>query len=250
MEQSLISVKNIHKSFGSQKVLRGLDLDIEKESITCVMGSSGTGKSVFIKMLIGLLKPDEGTIIVDGQEIQDFSEKQMKEVRKKVGMLFQSAALFDDMTVFENVSFPLYEHTDKKDDEIADMVSERLKEVGLENVEKKMPSELSGGMRKRVGLARAMMLDPKIIFFDEPTTGLDPIMTNQIGDLILETHERYPVTFLLINHDLHLSYKIADRIVMFDGGVVVEDQPPKQLKKSEQPFVREFLDAFDSMGAE
>lgn len=211
------------------------------------MGSSGTGKSVFLKLLIGLLHPDMGSIKVDGQQIVGLSEKEMNVVRMKFGMLFQDAALFDDMNVFENVAFPLREHTHLKDEEIAQRVEKKLAEVGLKDVNLKMPNELSGGMRKRVGLARALMLDPKIVLFDEPTTGLDPITTNQIGELILSTHQRYPVTFLIISHDLALTYKVADQVIMFDQGQVVEQGTPEQFKRSKQPFVRKFLDAQANM---
>ncbi|MCB0271912.1 MAG: ABC transporter ATP-binding protein [Bdellovibrionales bacterium] len=243
----MIRVRNLHKSFGNQHVLRGINLDIEPKSITCVMGSSGTGKSVFIKLLIGLLEADQGEIIIDGESIVGISEKQMNRIRMKMGMLFQDAALFDDMDVMENVAFPLTEHTDMFEDEIQDRVIKKLKEVGLENIEHKLPSELSGGMRKRVGLARALMLDPKIIFFDEPTTGLDPIMTSQIGDLILQTHQRYDVTFIIINHDVNLSYKVANKIVMFDEGRVAEDTTPQGLIHTKHPFVRKFFAAHFDM---
>ncbi|MEZ4846475.1 MAG: ATP-binding cassette domain-containing protein [Bdellovibrionota bacterium] len=160
---------------------------------------------------------------------------------------FQDAALFDDMNVFENVAFPLREHTDLNDQEIAHRVEQKLSEVGLKDINHKMPNELSGGMRKRVGLARALMLDPKIVLFDEPTTGLDPITTNQIGELILNTHQRYPVTFLIISHDLSLTYKVADQVVMFDQGKVVEQGTTEEFKRSKQPFVRKFLDAQANM---
>lgn len=243
----MIEVKNLHKSFGKNHVLKGVDLHIDANTITCIMGSSGTGKSVFIKLLIGLLKIDSGKIIIDGEETQDMNDKELKKVRMKTGMLFQDAALFDDMSVMRNVAFPLVEHTDLEDDEIKDRVIDKLKEVGLENVEDKLPSELSGGMRKRVGLARALMLDPKIVFFDEPTTGLDPIMTSQIGDLILQTHQRYDVTFVIINHDLNLSYKVAQNIVMFDKGMVAEESAPKDLVHSKNEFVQEFLKAHRDM---
>lgn len=243
----MISVSNIHKQFGKQKVLNGIDVEIQKQTITCIMGSSGTGKSVFLKLLIGLLHPDMGSIKVDGQQIVGLSEKEMNVVRMKFGMLFQDAALFDDMNVFENVAFPLREHTHLKDEEIAQRVEKKLAEVGLKDVNLKMPNELSGGMRKRVGLARALMLDPKIVLFDEPTTGLDPITTNQIGELILSTHQRYPVTFLIISHDLALTYKVADQVIMFDQGQVVEQGTPEQFKRSKQPFVRKFLDAQANM---
>lgn len=243
----MIQAANVHKSFGEQDVLNGIDLKIENQTITCIMGSSGTGKSVFLKLLIGLLKPDEGSIKIDGEEISGISEKEMNKVRMKFGMLFQDAALFDDMDVFENVAFPLREHTDLSDKEIAEKVNQRLEEVGLKDVNSKMPNELSGGMRKRVGLARALMLDPQIVLFDEPTTGLDPITTNQIGELILATHQRYPVTFLIISHDLALTYKVADKVVMFDQGKVVENATTEEFKRSKQPFVRKYLDAQANM---
>jgi len=243
----MIKVQNVHKSFGKQDVLNGIDLEIPKNSITCIMGSSGTGKSVFLKLLIGLLKPDSGKIEIEGEEITEFNEKEMNRIRMKFGMLFQDAALFDDMDVFENVAFPLREHTDLNDQEIAIKVEKKLLEVGLKEINHKMPNELSGGMRKRVGLARALMLDPKIVLFDEPTTGLDPITTNQIGDLILNTHQRYPVTFLIISHDLSLTYKVADQVVMFDQGKVVEQGTTQEFKRSTVPFVRKFLDAHANM---
>lgn len=243
----MISVKKVHKSFGEQKVLRGIDLDIQEQSITCIMGASGTGKSVFLKLLMGLLKPDSGSINIDNEEITGLNEHEMNQVRMKFGMLFQDAALFDDMNVFENVAFPMVEHTNATDEEIAARVKEKLADVGLENIDKKMPNELSGGMRKRVGLARALMLDPQIVLFDEPTTGLDPITTQQIGDLILETHRRYPVTFLIISHDLGLTYRVADHVVFFDQGVVADQGTTEQVKRSKQPFVRKFLDAQANM---
>ena len=239
----MIYTRNLHKSFGNQHVLRGLDIEIKANTITCIMGGSGSGKSVFMKCLIGLLQPDAGEIIIDGQSIIGKPMKVLNEIKKKIGMLFQDAALFDDMNVFENVAFPLVEHTQTPDDEIQDRVIAKLQEVGLENIEHKLPSELSGGMRKRVGLARALMLDPKIVFFDEPTTGLDPIMTSQIGDLILQTHQRYDVTFIIINHDVNLSYKVAEEIVMFDQGVVADRAAPKDLIHSNHPFVHKFLQA-------
>lgn len=243
----MISVKNLHKSFGPQKVLRGIDLDIQEQSVTCIMGGSGTGKSVFLKLLMGLLKSDSGSMRVEGEEITGLNEEEMNKVRMKFGMLFQDAALFDDMNVFENVAFPLVEHTNLSDREIAKRVEQKLSEVGLQNVNLKMPNELSGGMRKRVGLARALMLDPKIVLFDEPTTGLDPITTQQIADLILSTHQRYPVTFLIISHDLGLTYRVADHVVMFDQGVVADQGTPEQFRRSKQPFVRKFLDAQANM---
>ncbi len=243
----MINVRNLHKSFGTQHVLNGINLKIQEHSITCIMGGSGTGKSVFLKLLMGLLKPDSGSIEIDGEEIVGLSEDDMNLVRMKFGMLFQDAALFDDMNVFENVAFPLIEHQNLKDEQVAKLVTQKLGDVGLKDINEKMPNQLSGGMRKRVGLARALMLDPKIVLFDEPTTGLDPITTEQIGDLILSTHQRYPVTFLIISHDLGLTYRVADHVVMFDQGLVADQGTTEQIKRSKQPFVRKFLDAQANM---
>lgn len=243
----MIEVKNLHKSFGEQHVLKGINLSIDSQSITCIMGSSGGGKSVFLKSLIGLIRPDKGSIKIDNEELTGLSEHGMDKIRIKCGMLFQDAALFDDMDVFENLAFPLAEHTHASDAEISKRVKQKLSEVGLKDIEHKLPNELSGGMRKRVGLARALMLDPKIVLFDEPTTGLDPITTKQIGELILNTHERYPVTFLIISHDLALTNMVADKVVMFDEGQVVEEGTPEEFSRSKQPFVRKFLDALINM---
>ncbi|MEZ4705079.1 MAG: ABC transporter ATP-binding protein [Bdellovibrionota bacterium] len=239
----MIEVTNLHKSFGEQHVLRGLNMSIKDQSVTCIMGGSGTGKSVFLKILIGLLQADQGSIVIDGQPIFQFDQAELKQFRRQVGFLFQDAALFDDMNVFENVSFPLYEHADLPDDEIRERVRTKLADVGLKDIEHKLPSELSGGMRKRVGLARALILDPKIVLFDEPTTGLDPITTSNIGDLIRDTHKRYPVTFLIISHDLALTYRVADQVIMFYQGEVVQDGDAEDFKQSSHPFVRQFLEA-------
>jgi len=238
----MIEVRNLHKSFQTQKVLDGVNLSIEAGKITAIMGPSGTGKSVLLKHIIGLLRPDEGEIIVDGENIFALSTDELNRVRRKFGMLFQDAALFDDMNVFENVSFPLYEHTNLSDEEVAQRVAEKLEEVGLEEINHKLPAELSGGMRKRVGLARALILDPKILLFDEPTTGLDPIISDQIADLILETHRRHNVTAVLISHDLQLSYRVANQIAMLYDGKIIEFAAPEQFRHSKQPFVRHFID--------
>lgn len=239
----MIEIKNLHKSFGQEKVLEGLHLGIEEGKITSIMGPSGVGKSVLLKLLIGILKPDRGEIYVDGEEITRLPPTELDRVRRKFGMLFQDAALFDDMDVFGNVSFPLYEHTAFSDREISKIVEDKLLEVGLENVNEKLPNELSGGMRKRVGLARALVLDPKILLFDEPTTGLDPIITDQIVDLITDTHRRHGMTIVLISHDLALSYRIAHRVGMLYRGKIVEYSTPEQFRRSDHPFVREFLKA-------
>jgi phospholipid/cholesterol/gamma-HCH transport system ATP-binding protein len=239
----MIQIRNLRKSFGRQQVLDGLDLSVEKGKVTSIMGPSGVGKSVLLKLTIGILKPDGGEIHVDGQEITKLPLDHLNLVRRKFGMLFQDGALFDDMNVFENVSFPLYEHTRHSDTEIERIVKEKLLEVGLENINHKYPDELSGGMRKRVGLARALVLDPKILLFDEPTTGLDPIMTDQIVQLVLETHRRHGMTILMISHDLALSYRVAHKVGMLYRGKLVEYADPEQFRRSEHPFVREFLQA-------
>ncbi|MFH1262817.1 MAG: ATP-binding cassette domain-containing protein [Pseudomonadota bacterium] len=239
----MIDIRNLHKSFGSQKVLDGLNLSVEAGKIASIMGPSGVGKSVLLKLLIGILKPDQGEIYVDGQEITTLPPDELDLVRRKFGMLFQDAALFDDMDIYSNVSFPLYEHTTLSDRQIAEIVDERLSEVGLTNVDQKLPSELSGGMRKRAGLARALVLDPKFLLFDEPTTGLDPIITDQIVELILETHKRHGMTIVLISHDLALSYRVAHKVGMLYRGKIVEYSTPEQFHRSGHPFVREFLQA-------
>ena len=245
----MIQLKNVHKSFGIQHVLRGVNLEIEEGKITSIMGPSGEGKSVTLKHIIGLLKPDQGDVFIDGEEITAMNEQELNAMRRKIGMLFQDAALFDYMNVFENVSFPLYEHTNLGDEEIEHRVVEKLKEVGLTDINHKLPNELSGGMRKRVGLARALMLDPKILLFDEPTTGLDPIITAQIADLIYETQERHGVTIAMISHDLYLSYKVADQIAMLYKGQIIEYTSPQGFRQSNHPFVRKFLEAQETAEA-
>ncbi len=239
----MIEIRNLYKSFGPLKVIEGLDLSVEAGKITSIMGPSGEGKSVLLKHIIGLLKPDRGEVWVDGEEVSHLKQVEMDRVRRKIGMLFQDAALFDDMDVFENVSFPLYEHTDFSDAQIEKIVHERLEEVGLTDIDHRLSDELSGGMRKRVGLARALVLEPKILLFDEPTTGLDPIITEQITALIQKTHAHRRVTIVLISHDLPLSYRIADRIAMLYKGRIVEDLTPEEFRHSRHPFVRQFIEA-------
>ena len=197
----MIRIENLYKSFGTQQVLTDINLEISSGTTTVIIGQSGEGKSVLLKHLIGLMKPDSGEILIDGEDIVKLKERELARVRKKFGMLFQDAALFDSLDVFDNVAFPLYEHTELLDEEIEERVLEMLKLVGLEGNELKWPSQLSGGMKKRVGFARALMLKPKILLFDEPTTGLDPIISEQICDLIEDMHKHFKITQVIISHD-------------------------------------------------
>lgn len=237
----MIELIAIRKSFGSQKVLDGLDLTIEAGKITVIIGRSGGGKSVLLKHIIGLIRPDSGEVLIDGVDITQLSDKNLNEIRKKFGMLFQEAALFDSMTVGENVAFPLREHSRMKEDEIREIVADRLHAVGLAGVEGKMPSELSGGMRKRVGLARAIAMNPQIVLFDEPTTGLDPVMTEAINRLIIDTQKRYQLTCVVISHDIQSIFEISDRIAMLYEGKIIEQGTPEQMRASQNPVIVQFL---------
>jgi len=237
----MIRLDNISKSFRGQKVLDGLDLTIDAEKITVIIGRSGGGKSVLLKHLIGLIRPDSGHIYVDGQDMATLNDKGLNELRKKFGMLFQDAALFDSMTVGENVAFPIREHTRLSQKDIEKIVEKKLAQVGLKNVSHKMPSELSGGMRKRVGLARAIALNPKIILFDEPTTGLDPVMCNAIDNLIVETQRDTKATCVIISHDIESTFKIAHKIAMLYQGKIIELGSPDEFARSQKKVVREFI---------
>ena len=237
----MIKLVKVCKSYNNQKVLDELNLEIEPEKITVIIGQSGGGKSVLIKHIIALTKPDSGHILVDGIDITRQSDKELNETRKKFGMLFQEAALFDSMTVGENVAFPLREHTRRSKKEIDKIVVEKLLQVGLDNVVHKMPSELSGGMRKRVGLARALALDPKIILFDEPTTGLDPIMRDAIDKLIIQTQQRTNATCVVISHDIESTFKIAHKVAMLYNGKIVEEGTPDEIRKTKEKVVKQFI---------
>ena len=238
----MIEVVNVNKSFGAQKVLNNLNLSIEKGRITVIMGSSGGGKSVLLKHLIGLVRPDSGHVYVAGEDIANLSGKKLIALRKRFGMLFQEAALFDSMTVGENVAFPLKEHTRMKQNQIMEVVEKKLLQVGLSNVTHKMPSQLSGGMRKRVGLARAIALEPEIILFDEPTTGLDPIMTDAINNLIRETQRLTGATCAVISHDIAGAFKIADKIAMLYGGKIIGQGTPEEMRHSADPIISQFIE--------
>ncbi len=237
----MIKLIDVYKSFGKQKVLDGLNLEIEDGKTTVIIGKSGGGKSVLLKHIIGLLKPDSGRVFIDDVDIAKLNDKELNEVRKKFGMLFQDAALFDSMNVGENVAFPLREHTKKKEKEIEEIVRERLNAVGLSGVENKMPSELSGGMRKRVGLARAVAMLPQIVLFDEPTTGLDPIMTEAINELIISTQKNFNLTCIVISHDIQSIFEVGHKIAMLYEGKIIEYGTPEEIRKSDNPVLTQFL---------
>lgn len=237
----MILLKDVYKSFKQNHVLRGLNLKVKCGESMVVIGGSGTGKSVLIKCAIGLLNHDRGEIYVDGQEVSNLSEEGWNELRKKFGMLFQRDALFDSLSVWENVGFALGRHTKLSDEEIKAIAIEKLKLVGLQNVENRMPAELSGGMRKRVSLARAIAMEPAILLYDEPTTGLDPIMANVINELIVSMKEKLEVTSIAITHDMVSAYRIADRIAMLYKGEIIEVGTPDEIKSSPNEVVQQFI---------
>jgi len=243
MDEKAIRIVNLHKSFGTQKVLDGINLEIEKGKTTVIIGKSGGGKTVLLKHLIGLIKPDEGEIWISGAEITQLKDKELNEIRVGFGMLFQEAALFDSMDVFDNIAFPLREHTKKSEKEIERIVEEKLKHVGLLRFGDKMPSELSGGMRKRVGLARALALDPDTILFDEPTSALDPIISLTILDLIKETQTRLNKTYVVISHDIMGMFRIADKVAFLSDGKIIEYGTPYEVRRSKNEVTMEFLNA-------
>lgn len=237
----MIKLTNVYKSFGSQTVLNGLDLTIPAGQITAIIGPSGEGKSVLIKHMIGLLQPDSGRIEVDGESIVGLRGANLNRIREKFGMLFQGAALFDSMDVFENVAFPLREKTKLSKDEIRTRVLAALENVGLKNVEHKFTDELSGGMKKRVGLARALLLNPKIILFDEPTTGLDPIIKRAIHQLIRETHAKFGFTAVIVSHEIPDIFDIAQNVAMLYKGKILQFGTADDVKNSSHPVVSQFI---------
>ena len=238
----MIKIRGLKKRLGDKQVLDGVDLDVETGETIVVMGRSGTGKSVLLKHIIGLMVPDAGTIEVDGVEITGLGEVELNEIRKRFGMLFQGAALFDSMTVGENVGLPLREHLRLDDAEVRRRVTERLDWVGLEGVEDMKPASLSGGMRKRVGLARAIAMDPAFVLYDEPTTGLDPIMADVIDQLIRGLQKRLTVTSVVVTHDMTSAYKVGDRLAMLHEGKVVFTGTPEQARSTSDAMVRQFIE--------
>ena len=241
---TLVKISGLKKRFKTQQVLKGLNLEIPKGQITVIIGSSGCGKSVLLKHLIGLLKPDEGRIEVDGIDIAGLDRLELKQMRTRFGMLFQDAALFDSMNVYENIAFPLREHRrELGENQIKELVKEKLVQVGLPGVENKMPPELSGGMRKRVGLARAIVLNPEIVLYDEPTTGLDPILSRAIDDLILATQQNLKGTSIIISHDIKATLRIANKIAMLHDGAIVSEGSPQEIFQDPNPIVKSFLES-------
>jgi len=238
---ALIELKKIFKRFGRQEVLKGVSLSIERGQSLVIIGASGSGKSVMLKHIVGLLKPDAGEVWFDGQRIDELTETPLMPIRKRFGFLFQMGALFDSMTVGENIAFPLVESGQKKRPEIKRIVAEKLRMVGLTGIEPKMPAELSGGQRKRVALARAIALDPEVILYDEPTTGLDPIRSDVINQLIINLQRQLEVTSVTVTHDMSSAFKIGDRIVMLHEGHLIFDGTPKAMQQSDDPRVRQFI---------
>jgi phospholipid/cholesterol/gamma-HCH transport system ATP-binding protein len=236
-----IRVVNLHKSFKENHVLRGVHLEVGQGESMVVIGGSGSGKTVLIKCIIGLIRPDEGEIYVDGLEITSLNGQKMNEVRKKFGMLFQGGALFDSMRIWENVGFGLRQQNRLNEEEIKRIVSEKLRLVGLKDIEDLMPAELSGGMKKRVSLARAIAMEPEILLYDEPTTGIDPIMADAINSLIVQMREKLNVTSIAITHDMKSAYKIADRIAMLFQGKIIEVGTTEEIKNSPNPIVQQFI---------
>ena len=245
---AMIEIRDVHKSFGDNHVLRGINLQVPEGATTVIIGASGSGKSVLVKHMIGLLRPDAGQVIVEGEDTTALSERDLERVREKFGMVFQGAALFDSMTVGENVGFPLREHRSLGEREIEDIVAQKLSLLSLEGAEGLMPAELSGGMRKRVALARAIVLEPRIILYDEPTTGLDPITGNSVDEMIIEAKEKLSVTSVVITHDIASSFRVGDHVAMIHEGVIVDQGHPAKIRRSSHPYVRKFFSTWFAKG--
>ena len=237
----VIEIQHLSKSFGDLRVLEDVSLHVHRGRTRVILGSSGSGKTVLMKHMIGLLKPDAGRVLVEGEDITKLDAKRLLALRYKFGMVFQQAALFDSMTVGDNIAFPLREHTKLSEAEIAQKVADKLEVVGLAGIEHKLPAELSGGMRKRVGLARALMLEPACVLYDEPTTGLDPLTTDNVDQMILDASRRLQVTSVVISHDVGSALKVADDIAVIHEGRIIEDCPAAEIRASPHPFVQRFL---------
>lgn len=238
---ALIEIQDLYKSFKKNQVLRGVNLTVEKGESLVIIGGSGCGKSVLLKCIVGLIQPDAGKIFIEGEDVTKLKDKYWNRIRKRFGVLFQGAALFDSLTVAENVAFPLKENTSLSQQEIDEIVTRKLHQVGLHDIEDRKPAELSGGMKKRVGLARAIAMEPEIILYDEPTTGLDPIMSDSINNLIIQMREQLQVTSLTITHDMTSAYKIADRIAMLYEGKTIVTGTPTEIKNLDNDIVQQFI---------
>ncbi|TMB27388.1 MAG: ABC transporter ATP-binding protein [Deltaproteobacteria bacterium] len=238
----MIDVQDLYKSFAGFPVLMGINLKMMEGTTTVVLGASGSGKTVLMKHIMGLFKPDHGQVIVDGENVSTMNRQQLAVFRERMGMVFQSSALFDSMTVGDNVAFPLREHNPGLSErEIREKVKEKLAVVDLHDVEQKFPAELSGGMRKRVGLARAIVREPKIVLYDEPTTGLDPLTTESVDEMIIHARERLSVTSVVISHDIGSAFHIGDRIAVINEGRIVEEGTPQEVRRTKEPFTQHFL---------
>ena len=237
----MIRVENLHKSFDGQRVLQGITLDVATGEVMIIIGRSGGGKSVLLKHFLGLLRPDSGRILVDGVDITRLRGKKLDRIRARYGVVFQGGALFDSMTVFDNVAFPLREKTPLSHAEIALRANEKLGQVGLIGMGHKYPDEISGGMKKRVAIARALVTEPEIVFFDEPTTGLDPILVNAIHRLIIDLHQKLRFTAVMVSHEIPEIFQIAQRVAMLHEGVIVETGPPEAIQQSRSPVVQQFI---------
>lgn len=241
MNQPAVQLKDVHKSFGDNHVLRGVNLSIEEENVFVILGASGAGKSVCLKHMIGLIRPDSGSVNVMGETLENLPENRLMELRKKIGYLFQSGGLLASLSVYDNVALPLREHTNLSADEIRERVMDRLDIVGLADSAEIMPEELSGGMRKRVSLARVIVQEPRIILYDEPTHGLDPIMANRIDELIVDLNQRFQTTSVVVTHDLSGAFHVADRMGMIHEGEIIKTGAPESFLESEDPRVEEFV---------
>jgi len=237
----MIRFDNVIKKFGDRTILKGISFEVRKGEILFILGTSGTGKSVLLKTLVGLMRPTSGEVWIDGEEVSQISEEKYLPIRKKCGMVFQHPALFDSLTVFENVAFGLRKHYDLSETEIETRVKKCLSLVNMQGSDRKLPQDISYGMQKRVSLARTVAVDPKILLFDEPTTGLDPVTTNAVNKLIFDLSRELKTTSMVVSHDMHCALDIADRIIVLDKGNIVERGTPEELKKSTQPLVKEFL---------
>jgi len=237
----MIQVVNLYKNFGDQPVLKGVNLDIVGGKITTIVGTSGCGKTVLLKHLIALLLPERGEVLVDGVDITKLKQKALYEIRARFGVLFQGAALLDSMTISDNVAFPLREKTEMTETQIHKKVEERLEQVGLEGMGYKYPGELSGGMKKRAGLARALIMDPEIVLFDEPTTGLDPVLATGIHQLIARTQETFGFTGVVVSHTIPQVFEISDYVAILANGVIEEIKPTKEFESSQNPIVQQFI---------